>query len=115
MKKACLFLLLMTTSALAQEPSQEEKKRALMQAYITNSNIMVGWGSFDMSGMMQKDAIVAKTDKIVPTPQPEDWRKKGPLDAIADMTNSEQPYKYDICKRHGMRKVTHGDRWRCRK
>jgi hypothetical protein len=114
-KTACLFLLLMTTGALAQNVSEEEKIRALKQAFMTNSNIMVGWGSLDMSGSDYKEPVAVKTDKIVPTPNPEDWKKKGPLDAIADMTNTEQPYKYNLCKRYGMRKVTHGDHWRCRK
>jgi hypothetical protein len=114
-KKACLFLLLMTTSALAQEPSQEEKIRALKQAFMTNSNHMVGWGSMDMSGSDYKEPVAIKTDKIISTPKPDDWNKKNALDAIADMTNTEQPYKYNVCKKYGMRKVTHGDRWSCRK
>lgn len=105
----------MTTSALAQEPSQEEKIHALKQAFMTNSNHMIGWGSLDMSGNASANPVAVKTDKVTPAIDPEDWRKKNALDAIADMTNTEQPYKYNICKKHGMRKVTHGDSWRCRK
>jgi len=109
-------MLLMTTSALAQEPvmlapivpTEEMKVQALLEAYKANGNSMVGWNVWDGRVPVKTDKVpYAPPVKVLPATE------KNTLDAIADMTDPEPVA--DICKRHGMRKVTHGDGWRCRK
>jgi hypothetical protein len=84
-------------------PDEETKKRALRRAYELNGDKMVG-GMIDVSD-----------DPMVTGVAPAE--EKNPLDAIADMTNPLPAPAADICKRHGMRKVTSEDgrSWRCRK
>jgi hypothetical protein len=112
-KKACLFLLLMTSSAVAQQtvatvpviPSEEDKKAALLWAYEANNKSMVAWGMYDAT-----EPRSVKIERIIPIDQPD---RKNKIDKMADVTPAET--RPNVCKRHGLRKVTIGDRWRCRK
>jgi hypothetical protein len=63
-----IAVMLLTTSALAQEPSEETKIWALKKAYQMNGNSMVGWGSIDLS--QEVPGKVIKTVPIVADPSP---------------------------------------------
>jgi hypothetical protein len=127
MRTAFIVLALLATPALAQEPSEEVKKAALMRAYHLNGDSMVGSRMIDMSGVdvtdpniecfMIEGEVTKQTSfdcrqKIeAPKPKAEALRPK--LAAAAEV---EVPApKPDICRRHGLRKVTEGKSWRCRK
>lgn len=101
----CMALLLtVTVKAFAQEPpSEEQKKGALMRAYVANGNSMTGWNSFDDTAprIVKTDRILP--DKIVPGPEPKPVAEKPPATKVAD-----------LCARHGKRKVVSGSSWRCR-
>lgn len=112
MKKVGLFLLLMTTSAMANDlamvapvvPDEDAKFQALMHAFEVNGKSMVGWNAYDVT--VPK---TVPTEKITPVPFiPKN--EKNELDKLADVTPAK-----DTCKRHGMRKVNHEGGWRCRK
>jgi hypothetical protein len=73
---ATLILLLVGGSALAQEPDEETKIRALKRAYQLNGNSMVRWGSIDLT---QEDwshpPVVVRTIPIKP-PDPPDIARR---------------------------------------
>ena len=95
--------LLVTTGAIAEEPSSDAKQWALQRAYVINDGKMVRWDSIDVSEKPLDPRVV-------------EWAEKNMLDTAADV-----PYlrtKGDgICYRHGMHKVTSRDgrSWRCRR
>jgi hypothetical protein len=67
MKKIALLVLLMSsTAALAQEPTEERKIWALKRAYELNGNYMVRWGSIDLSKEQPNSSVVVKTIPIIP-------------------------------------------------
>jgi hypothetical protein len=98
----CMALLLtVTVKAFAQEPpSEEQKKEALMRAYVANGNSMTGWNSFDDTAPR-----AVKTDRIVPPVEPKSGAEKPPAVKVAAA---------NVCTRHGKRKVVRGRSWRCR-
>jgi hypothetical protein len=60
-----IILLLTSTAALAQEPTEARKSWALKRAYQINDYSMVGWGSIDLTNE-QPDSLVIKTIPIKP-------------------------------------------------
>lgn len=145
MKKACFFtiLLLSATPAMAEDitcflidgpatgqkffecpqPSgltEETKAWALKRAYELNGNSMVRWGSIDLSKEVQ-NAKPVKTIPIIPT----DPKIKNEIDDKVDelqrkwvrLRGDKIFAEDDVCKRHGMHRVTKSDglSWRCRK
>jgi hypothetical protein len=60
-----VILLLTSTAALAQEPTEERKAWALKRAYQINGYSMVGQDSIDLSHE-QPDSLVVKTIPIKP-------------------------------------------------
>lgn len=133
--KKIVFLLLLATPALAEEPSDLTKKQALIQAYKMNGNSMVRWGMIDMSRPSGVD--VREKDKIVcgwvkgdvsgdtfyechdmvspgiaePAPAPHAAVETPVVPRkIATVSVEPEPGKWtkplpDVCKRHGLRKV----------
>jgi hypothetical protein len=103
MKRLALVLALVSTVAVAQEPTEAEKKSALLRAYHFNGDSMVGWGSIELPPLPTLMHPV------------EIWTDKNPLDAVADQP--PRRVAADICALHGMRKVVSPDglNWRCRK
>ena len=90
MRSALIALAVLVTPAHAQEPSEEVKRAALMRAYeVYGPNAQ--WGMADVSPAPAP--VLAQAMEPAPTPRP----------------------KPDICQRHGMRKVTRGHSWRCRR
>ena len=57
-----LFALLLTLPAIAQEPDEATKIRALKRAYELNGNVMSGWVSLDLS----REDLSADTDPMGP-------------------------------------------------
>jgi len=57
-----LFALLLTLPAIAQEPDEATKIRALKRAYELNGNVMSGWVSLDLS----KEDFSVETDPMGP-------------------------------------------------
>ena len=90
MRSALIALALLVTPALAQEPSEEVKRAALMRAYEVYGTA-VQWGMADVSPAPAP--VLAQAIEPAPTPRP----------------------KPDVCQRHGMRKVTRGHSWHCRR
>jgi hypothetical protein len=125
MRSALIVLALLATPALAQEPSEDVKRAALMRAYHLNGDSMVGSRMIDMSGVdvtnpnvecFMLDGEVTKQTSFdcrerIETPKPKAEVPKPKL-AAADV---ELAPATDICRRHGLRKVTRGNTWRCRK
>lgn len=131
------MMVLLTTTAIAQEPDEATKKWALQNAYVINNNSMVRWGDIDMSGgpppddkvrCVQIDGVTGqqffecvqpnkvKTIPIIPAEPVVKWAEKNMLDVSADMPKLST--KGDgICARHKMHKVTtsDGQSWRCQK
>jgi hypothetical protein len=60
-----VILLLGSTAASAQEPTEARKSWALKRAYQINDYSMVGWGSIDLTNE-QPDSLVIKTIPIKP-------------------------------------------------
>ena len=74
------IVLLLTTTALAEEPTEEQKTWALKRAYELNGNSMTGWGSIDLTDEFRERYLVApknqvQTEKIIPD-KPEHRRMK---------------------------------------
>src|SRR4051812_29131133 len=125
MRTALIVLALLAAPAYAQEPSEEVKKAALMRAYHLNGDSMVGSRMIDMSGVDVTDPNVecfmipgeVQTSfdcrQKMETPKP---KAEAPKTKLATAAEVEVPApKPDICRRHGLRKVTEGKSWRCRK
>ena len=127
MRTAFIVLALLATPALAQEPSEAVKKAALMRAYHLNGDSMVGSRMIDMSGVdvtdpniecfMIEGEVTKQTSfdcrQKVETPKP---KAEAPKTKLATAAEVEVPApKPDICRRHGLRKVTEGKSWRCRR
>jgi hypothetical protein len=127
MRTAFIVLALLATPAYAQAPSEEVKKAALMRAYHLNGDSMVGSKMFDMSGVdvtnpnvecfMVEGDVTKQTSfdcrERIETPKPKAEALRPKLATAAEV---EVPAsKPDICRRHGLRKVTEGKSWRCRK
>jgi hypothetical protein len=113
MMKAALMLLamLVVQPVLAQEPDEATKIKALKRAYELNGNSMVRWGSIDLSKENLDPPVVVRTIPITPpAPLILAPSKKKIVDVVIDA-----PKRNDICKRHGLRKITEGKSWRCRK
>jgi hypothetical protein len=91
MMKACFLLLLFSTAALAEEPSEEAKVQALKRAYQLNNNSMVRWGS---SIDLTNEPIVVKTEKIIPIAGEE----FNDLDAAADINSCKKSRKPMHCR-----------------
>ena len=130
MRSALIVLALLATPALAQEPSEDVKRAALMRAYHLNGDSMVGSRMIDMSGVdvtnpnvecFMLDGEVTKQTSFdcrerIETPKPKAEVPKPKLAAAAAAAEVEVPTsKPDVCRRHGLRKVTRGNSWRCRK
>ena len=96
--KSLVALLLMTTCAFAEEPSQEVKTQMLKRAYELNGNSMVGWGSIDMTAPRP-----VKTEVILP-------EKAVVPDTVADTAPN-------TCETHGLKLVfSHdGKSWHCKR
>ena len=118
MRKLALMFLMVATPALAQQiPDDAIKASALKRAYQLGGNSAVSWGMIDVSGE-NLGANQVKTERIVPLTDP------ATLNAIAaralKVTEQAEPApvsRPDVCRRHGLRKVTTegGRSWRCRK
>jgi hypothetical protein len=67
---ALLLLLLLSSTALAEEPSEERKVWALKKAYHMNGDSMVGWGAIDLSKEQPEDTKVVRIIPIIPTASP---------------------------------------------
>ena len=104
--KLMILGLLAATPALAQEPTEEAKKAALMKAYHANGDSMVHWGAIDVDN----EPTVVRTIPIVPTPA-----APAPKPAVVTITPDPEPVPSDVCSRHHLRKVVTGSSWRCRK
>jgi hypothetical protein len=111
-------------------PSEATKRKALLKAYELNGNSMC-CGSIDVS----KEDLTERVAPDAPAhaaaepvadeaadKQP-DWdaRRKfmnrtfrATRQQLANV-NRETKTEKDVCQRHGMHKVTYGDKWRCRK
>ena len=105
--KLMILGLLAVTPALAQEPTEEAKKAALMKAYHANGDSMVRWGSIDVDN----EPTPIRTIPIVPAPAP----PVKPAPAVVTLTPDPEPVPSDVCSRHHLRKVVTGSSWRCRK
>jgi hypothetical protein len=117
---AIIALALLAAPAYAQEPSEEVKKAALMRAYHLNGDSMVGSRMIDMSGVDVTDPNVEcfLIPGDVTRETSFDCRKKGEPPVVAAAAEAPAPKpdtKPDTCRQHGLRKVTEGKSWRCRK
>ena len=118
MRSTLIALALLATPALAQEPSEEVKKAALMRAYHLNGDSMAGWGSIDLSKIDVTDTKVECFTVLGEVTGKAFFECRQPVEAPAVVAQAEPAApapKPDICKRHGLRKVVRGDSWRCRR
>ena len=118
MRKLALMFLAIAAPALAQQiPDEAIKANALKRAYQLSGNSAVSWGMIDVSGE-NLDANPVKTERIIPLTDPETLNA---IDAralkVTDQTEAAPISRPDICRRHGLRKVTTegGRSWHCRK
>jgi hypothetical protein len=65
---ATAVMLLVARVARADEPSEEDKKLALMLAYQANGNSMSGWGNYDFEELKHLPARVVQPVRIDPPP-----------------------------------------------
>ena len=117
MRSALIALALLVTPALAQEPSEEVKKAALMRAYHLNGDSMAGWGSIDLSKVNVTDTKVECFTVLGEVTGKAFFECRPPVEAavVAQAEPAAPAPTPDICKRHGLHKVVRGDSWRCRK
>ena len=97
-----LCILLMTTSAIAGEVTEETKANALRRAFQVYGNS--SWGSIDIDN--EPTPI-----RVIPiVPQVKEVK-------VAESVKVEKVVESNTCTRHHMRKVvTHSGRsWKCRK
>lgn len=143
MKKLVFVFLLLTSPALADEAVSEAVKRAaLLKAYHMNNDQMKGWGSYDLSSVVDDEGnpivcglvkpentatgraffecapvpalppVSVKTTPVAPS-EP----KPAPKPKRVAQAEPEEHRGADICRRHRMHKVWSGDgkRWNCRR
>lgn len=106
--RTLLALLLMTTAAVAQEPTEQQKHDALLKAYQLNGNSMMRWGSIDIDNEPTPIRVIP----IVPAPAP----VLAPIpvqEKVADVIVPER----NVCTIHGLHKVFTKDKtsWHCRR
>jgi len=97
-KRAFVFLALLSAPVLAQEPDEATKKAALLRAYRENGS--VAWGSVDAT---VREIPIVRVPKPSETPAP----PAKPVKVAA--------VEKDVCARHHMRRksIRHGRSWRC--
>ena len=119
MRSALIALALLVTPALAQEPSEEVKRAALMRAYHLNGDSMVSMGSIDLSKIDVTDTKVECFTVLGEVTGKAFFECRQPVEAAPAVVAQAEPAapapNLDICKRHGLRKVVRGDSWRCRR
>jgi hypothetical protein len=107
MKPVLSILLLLATSAAAQDISDADKAAALKRGYEMNDRQSFRWGSIDLTAEPPVRTIpIDKPVKLDPPPKPT---------AVASV---EKPAaERNVCTRHKLRKViTRGGKsWKCRK
>ena len=115
-KQLALMFLITATPALAQQiPDDGIKASALKRAYQLGGNS--SWGMIDVSGE-NLGANPVKTERIIPLTDPDTLNA---IDAralkVTEQTEAAPVIHQDICRRHGLRRVTTegGKSWRCRK
>ena len=116
MRKLALMFLTIAAPALAQQiPDDAIKANALKRAYQLSGNS--NWGMIDVSGE-NLGANQVKTERIIPLTDPDTLNA---IDAralkVTEQTEAAQVSRPDVCRRHGLRKVTTegGRSWHCRK
>ena len=116
MRSALIALALLVTPALAQEPSDEVKKAALMRAYHLNGDSMVG-GSVDLSHVdVANDQVTCAVIEGGATGKQFFECHEAPAPVVIAQADPAAPIpKPDICKRHGLHKVVRGNSWHCRR
>jgi hypothetical protein len=126
-----LSLAVMVKGALAaaEEPTEAEKKSALMRAYHLNGDSMVGWGSIDLSGedlsndgrgripTLEKATGNPANAKAPQEEEIEEPQHKNRVRGITIVRQTKISSAADICTRHHRIKVFYdnGRRWRCQK
>lgn len=102
------ILMLLSTSAFADEPTWEVKRDALLRAYKENNYSMTGWGSYDAT-----QPRVIHTEKVLPQ-APEPVLPKG--DKKSELVEPPKRTE-DTCTRHKMHKVYNRRHtsWNCRR
>lgn len=115
MRSALIALVLLVTPVLAQEPSEDVKRAALLRAYHLNGDSMVG-GSVDLSrvDVANEKVTCAVIEGGATGKQFFECHEAAPV-VIAQADPAAPAPKPDICQRHGLHKVTRGNSWHCRR
>jgi len=91
-------------------PSEEDKLAALRLAFRINGNSLVGGNVMvDLTRPIPVETVKVPTTEVLEAMPSVDKPVRKPVFRPVRKT------KADVCARHGLRKVTTGSSWRCRK